>query len=243
MHHGVKPVMKKTFTDRTLKRLQERETRLMMRIEQSTRDATIRRNKLETQTWLDNRGHPVFYCEVQQGFAGYTSSLRTAVAPGPATLCYKANGVAGLADPVGTPVPGTGIMGAGGGPFLTPGSSRIPKHVVVGGVNLFFWHAPSGNSGQVVAAIWGWINANYPGAACILFGDLNAEPGQLMAHGVPAGDIVNSGAPTRISGRTLDYALSNQPGVTVNRAFDAAVPHREIKTRFGSDHAAMRIDW
>jgi hypothetical protein len=114
--------------------------------------------------------------------------------------------------------------------------------VVYGGANLFFWHAPSGNGGEVVAAVWNSINANY-GGNNILFGDLNTNPGQLLAHGLPLAQIAAPVSPTRISGRTLDYALSHFQPLLVYRAFDQAAPHWEIKWRFGSDHAAMCLRW
>jgi hypothetical protein len=90
--------------------------------------------------------------------------------------------------------------------------------------------------------MWNFINANY-GPNNILFGDLNTDPGQLLARGVPVNQIAAPVGPTRISGRTLDYALSNFQPVLVYRAFDQAAPAREIKRRFGSDHAAMCMRW
>jgi hypothetical protein len=226
--------------ERAVRRQMETELSLLRKIRKFEYLATVSRRKVETQTWLNSRADPKFYCEVQQAFPGITSSLRNAVAPGAQTLCYLTNVGGGLAEPANFPGVGAGV-GPPGGPHLTIGSSRIPKVGVHGGANLFFWHAPSGNNGQVIAAAWAFINANYVGHN-ILFGDLNADPGQVVAHGVPLGEVFAPPEPTRISGRTLDYALSNQP-VAVVRAFDAGTPYWDIKKRFGSDHAAMCVRW
>ena len=237
------PYERKIYSaDSTVQRQTEREVRRVREVEQLEYQAGVSSRKVETQDWLNNQADPVFYCEVQQGYAGNTSSLRNAVAAGGATLCYWTNIFGGIAEPAGFPVVGTGVAGPPGGPHLVLGSARIPKLAVAGGVNLFFWHAPSGNNGQVVAAMWSFIKATYAGNN-ILFGDLNAEPGQLMGQGVPLNEIAAPVGPTRISGRTLDYALSDFQPVLVYRAFDQAAPYRQIKRRFGSDHAAMCLRW
>jgi hypothetical protein len=238
-HPYAKPVYSK---DPMVQRQVEREVRRVREVEQLEYRAGVSQRKVDTQNWLEAQPHPVFYCEVQQTFPGNTSSLRNAFAAGGATLCYWTNIAGGLAEPAGFPAAGAGVAGPPGGPHLVLGSARIPKLAVSGGVNLFFWHAPSGNNGQVVVAMWNFINANYVGNN-ILFGDLNTNPGQLLAQGVPLGEIAAPVGPTRISGRTLDYALSNFQPVLVSRAFDQAAPHRQIKRRFGSDHAAMCLRW
>jgi hypothetical protein len=240
--HGL-PYAKKIYSkDPSEQRQIEREMRRVREVEQLEYKAEVSRRKVETQSWLESQPYPVFYCEVQQSFPGNTSSLRNAIAAGGATLCYWTDIAGGLAEPAGFPAAGAGVPGPPGGPHLALGNARIPKLAVDGGVNLFFWHAPSGNNGQVVAAMWNFINANYVGNN-ILFGDLNTNPGQLLTQGVPLGQIAAPVGPTRISGRILDYALSNFGPVLVSRAFDQAAQHRQIKRRFGSDHAAMCMRW
>lgn len=240
---SAQPYARKVYSnDPVVQRQAEREVRRVKEVEQLEYRARVSSRKVDTQDWLDNQGHPVFYCEVQQGFAGNTSSLRNAVAPGAGILCYWTNVAGGLAEPAGFPAVGTGVAGPPGGPHLAPGNARIPKLAVHGGVNLFFWHAPSGNNGQVVVAMWNFINAHHAGNN-ILFGDLNTDPGQLLAQGVPLNQICAPVGSTRISGRTLDYALSNFQPVLVSRAFDQAVPYWKIKRHFGSDHAAMCLRW
>ncbi|MCC8618664.1 hypothetical protein [Xanthomonas vesicatoria] len=228
--------------DRNVQRQVESELSHLLNVERLQYRADVSRRKVQTQNWLETRPAPVFYCEVQQAFPGNTSSLRNAVVPGAATLCYWTNVPGGIVEPLAFPAVGAGIPGPPGGPHLVQGKHRIPKIVVYGGVNLFFWHAPSSNNGQVVAAMWNFIQATYAGNN-ILFGDLNTNPGQLLAQGVPLGQIIAPVAPTRISGRTLDYALSSFQPVLIYRAFDHAAPHAEIKRRFGSDHAAMCLRW
>jgi len=228
--------------DRRVQRQVETELSQLLKVNRLEYKAGVSLRKVQTQRWLESQPSPVFYCEVQQGFPGNTSSLRNAVAPGAKILCYWTNILGALAEPLAFPAVGAGVPGPPGGPHLAGGNRRIPRWVVHGGINLFFWHAPSGNNGQVVAAMWNFIKANHVGNS-ILFGDLNAEPGQLLAQGVPAGEICAPVGPTRISGRKLDYALSNFQPVLVFRAFDQAAPHAEIKRRFGSDHAAMCLRW
>lgn len=229
--------------DAGIQRQTEREVRRLREVEAMEYRATISKRKCDTQEWLESRQDPTFYCEVQSNFPGRTSSLRAGIAPGGATLCYYTNAAAGMADPAGFPAAGGGVAGPPAGPHLIHGGDRIPKLCVAGGANLFFWHAPSGNNGQVVAAVWNWILLAYPAGNNILFGDLNCEPGQLLAQGVPLGQIAAPVGPTRISGRKLDYALANFGPVLTMRAFDQAAPAREIKRRFGSDHAAMCLRW
>jgi hypothetical protein len=237
-----RPEPKKYSDDPQIQRQTEREVRRLREVEALERAAGISQRKVDTQNWLESQPDPVFYCEVQSGFAGNTSSLRDAIAPGGGTLCYWTNIAGGIAEPPGFPAAGTGVAGPPAGPHLIAGGARIPKVAVAGGANLFFWHAPSGNTGEVVAAMWNFIKANYAGNN-ILFGDLNTNPGQLMAHGVPLGEIAAPVSPTRISGRTLDYALADFGPVLVFRAFDQATPYFRIKRRFGSDHAAMCVRW
>lgn len=229
--------------DVNIQRQTEREVRRLNDVEELEYRADVSKRKCDTQDWLDGLADPVFYCEVQANFPGHTSSLRAGVMPGGATLCYYTSLAGGIADPAGFPAAGGGVPGPPAGPHLAGGGDRIPMLGVHGGANLFFWHAPSRNNGEVVAAVWNWILGAYPGGNNILFGDLNCEPGQLMAAGVPLGQIAAPVGPTRISGRTLDYALYNFGNVLTYRAFDQATPHRQIKRRFGSDHAAMCIRW
>lgn len=229
--------------DRDIERQLDREIQHRRRANRLEYRAEVGRRKCETQDWLETRSEKVFYCEVQQAFAGSTSSLRDASVAGAETLCYWTNIVGGLDEPAGFPAAGPGVPGPPGGPHLVRGGERIPRRADGGGgVNLFFWHAPSGNSGEVVAAVWNFIKATYAGQN-ILFGDLNCDPGQLAGVGVPQDEMATPAGATRISGRTLDYALADFAGVSVSRAFDYAAPHASIKSRFGSDHAAMQLNW
>lgn len=209
--------------------------------------ARVARSKVETEQFLSNRGAPVFYCEVQQAYVGMTSSLRDGVAAGDRTLCYlKVNAPGAFVEPLNFPGHGAGggVLGPPGGPHLTLASHRIPRTVPFNGVNLFFWHAPSPNNGEVVAAVWAFLKTQYPANTCILFGDFNAEPGQVQAGGVPAGEIViPTGGKTHAGGKTLDYALSTVPNVSVSRAFGPRSSNDDICRDFGSDHAAMRVHW
>lgn len=209
--------------------------------------ARVARSKVETEQFLSNQGVPVFYCEVQQAYVGMTSSLRDVVPPGNHTLCYlKVNAPGAFVEPLNFPGHGAGggVLGPPGGPHLTLASHRIPRTVLFNGVNLFFWHAPSPNNGQVVAAVWAFLKAQYPANTCILFGDFNAEPGEVHAGGAPLGEIVvPTGGKTHDKGKILDYALSTVPNVSVSRAFRPRSPGDDICRDFGSDHAAMRVHW
>ena len=203
-------------------------------IEEQTINITRRKNKFKNELWLtkglSNKQHS-FICEVQEDYLGSISSLRGVADP--ATLCYYYGG-GGLAsalnwrnvpDPVG----------------LTGQNSRIPKTTQIANVEFCFWHAPSGNNGQVVANTYNWLLQ--AGNNFVLFGDLNAEPDQVKRHGVPAANILEPDGPTRISGRKIDYAITNVPDRFLEkkskRLFD--VEGMEIKNETGSDHMIMKL--
>lgn len=116
---------------------------------------------------------------------------------------------------------------------------RVPKAVVINNVRFCFWHASSGNNGQEVVDMYnGLAGAGQP---FVLFGDLNCDPQQLINRGLPAGNIIEPLTATRISGRKLDYAVTNVP-----HRFKRHVRHwgqyptpRDIKDQTGSDHSPM----
>lgn len=120
-----------------------------------------------------------------------------------------------------------------------PAHYRVPKAVTIGGVRFCFWHAPSGNNGQDVVAMYnGLAAANAP---FVLFGDLNCDPDQLVRHGMNAANIIPPTVATRISGRMLDYAVTNVPDrfKRTCRPWGAYASPWDILGQTGSDHSPM----
>ena len=101
--------------------------------------------------------------------------------------------------------------------------------------------APSGNNGAIVAQMANGLNAS--GRPFVLFGDLNAEPSDYEDELVAGVSILEPPGPTRISGRILDYAVTNVPnffsGDYPCRPLYSGKKNFEIKERTGSDHMVM----
>jgi hypothetical protein len=219
-----------------LSREERREVRALAFLKAAAAQAEKLRNKSELSLDLPISAPRVFYCEVITDHPDHQSPFPGGVAVDPNTLCYAhySNGV----STAFTDCPTTGGPGWYGGPAL---AGRVPKSVTLGAppVRFCFWHAPSGNNGAIVAQVYNGLNA--AGQPFVLFGDLNAEPHVVTLQGVPPLSILNPGGPTRISGRCLDYAITNVPLRFPNgcRPLYTGVEGYSIKERTGSDHMIM----
>ena len=227
--------VRRSLKSHGLTREQISEARAHMAAERAALDAQKMRNKFKLFLDLPHSAHDVFCCEVVANHPHARSPLAGAAAAGGATKCYAYYHNA--ASTAFTHCPVTSAWYAG--PAFAPGV-RVPKAVVLaataGNVLCCFWHAPSGNNGAIVAQVFNGLVGAGP---FVLFGDLNAEPKQLIQQGVPAADIIAPHGMTRISGRCLDYAITNVPNQV--SACRAIYPdqYRDIKQKTGSDHMAM----
>ena len=198
------------------------------------------RNKFRLSGDLAVSAPHVFFCEVSATHPDARNPLLHGLAAGGATLCYAYYQTGASSAFTHCPM----SNGWYAGPAL-PALDRVPKSVTINGtggpVRCCFWHAPSGNDGQIVATVFAGLVAG--GAPFVLFGDLNAQPDQLVAQGVPAPAIIHSGGPTRISGRCLDYAITNVPHQFKNcRPLYNGAENYLIKQKTGSDHMVMVLE-
>lgn len=211
--------------------------------EVAERAAERKRNKFQLSNDLPASARHVFMCEVSATVMGAHNPL-TGPANG-ATLhyaYYQGGNITPFTDCPVTHGAGWYVHPAGavpfGADFRVPKSVTIPNGGAGAGVRFCFWHAPSGNSGAIVAQMYNSLAA--AGQPFVLFGDLNAEPNQLMHHGIAAANIIDPGVPTRISGRTLDYAVSNVAAHFTRLAPLHPDAHGyDIKQQTGSDHMPM----
>lgn len=176
----------------------------------------------------------LFYCEVECDHPNAQSSKADGTTT-PHLLCY-----ASYENKISSVLNYTTLWPASFNP------DRVPLYRDIRGtspgsppVRCYYWHAPSGNNGQIVAEAYAHLNTL--GTPFVLFGDLNAEPEQLINKGIPKNNIVAPDGPTRISGRTLDYAVTNVPKRIAIRKYRDC-PALDIKLLGGSDHAFMFLD-
>jgi len=214
------------------------EARLRRELADAERDAEKYRNKASLAEDLTVSAPYVFFCEVEATHPDSQYSLLGRGEPGGGTLCYAhyQNGASRLFTNCPIDDGWCGLVNP------IPNADRVPKSVPIRGSNglmqFCFWHAPSGNNGRVVAAMYDGLIAS--GRDFVLFGDLNAEPNDVMAHGVPEDSVIKPICPTRISGRCLDYALTNRHDwFSVCRPLYNGMQGRNIKIRTGSDHMVM----
>lgn len=213
--------------------------------QRATRTAELKQRKyLLSEDLPASRGH-VFLSEVVSSHPAAQNPLPGHGAPGGQTLCY-AHYRNGASMPF-TICPYTQNWAGANHPILRQdghAAKRMPKAISITGrggpIWFCFWHAPSGNNGQVVANAYADLAAS--GANFVLFGDLNAEPHQITGRGVPPGHILRPPGGTRISNRCLDYAVTNVPN-----AFNLVRPlyvssGYQIKERTGSDHMVMVLE-
>jgi len=245
-HHGVDRPITRGLSHMPIKKLPKnlnrnvRSSLIAFRdCKRAEAEAERLRNKFEISNDIAFSSDHVFYCEVMPDHPDRQSPFPGMVAVNPHTLCY-AYYVYGVRSPF-TDCPTTIGPGWYNGIRL-PLGDRVPKSVTLGahGVRCCFWHAPSANNGAVVKQVYDGLNA--AGRPFVLFGDLNAEPDQLVARGVPRDSIIDPGVPTRISGRRLDYAITNVRDWfgTCQRMY-GGVEGFNIKQKTGSDHMVMLL--
>ncbi len=232
----------KSFKHHGLDKNTRREAAAMFTASQFEQKATQYRNKYQFSQDLPFSAPHVFFCEVVSINVAAQSPLQAGALH--ATKCY-AHYVHGAPSPF-THCPVTIPAGWYAGPAIAA-NHRVPKSVTLAGagapVRFCFWHGPSGNNGAVVAAMYAALNAGGGGAPFVLFGDLNADPAQVAGQGVPLANIIRPPAMTRISGRILDYAVSNVPHRFTLRPLLPHVLGYDIKVRTGSDHMPMILDF
>jgi hypothetical protein len=209
---------------------------------------------------LANSGHHVFFCEVQNSHPQAQSPLRGGDPAGNA-LCYAyyrcrgpgRNAFSTLFLPRQT----TDQWYGGRNAFTRDQMERVPRGVVINvesgnakgtPARFCFWHAPSrNNASAIVVQMANRLNAG--GQPFVLFGDLNAEPHELLNHPnhqlAPGLSILNPGGPTHDGGKILDYVVTNVlglfSGVLRCRSLHTAESD-EIKSLVGSDHMAMILE-
>jgi hypothetical protein len=205
------------------------------------------RNKLLLSQDLIASHQPqhTFFCEVLSDHTDAQSPLRGGAAAGGGTLCYAHYYSGTSANFTHCAINNAWYVG----PAVPPTVERIPRGLVINvargvhagqAVRFCFWHAPSGNNGQIVAQMANGLAA--AGQPFVLFGDLNAQPTDYNALLAPGVTILDPECPTRISGRTLDYAITNVPGAFRDNRCRPLYPGNEnyaIKQRTGSDHMVM----
>jgi hypothetical protein len=199
-------------------------------------EAQIKANKYKLAQDIIQSAPYACFCEVVDTHPDQRTSLLGAATTG--TLCY-----AHYQNRVSTAF---AACPAGADAWIAPGDVphgivRVPKGFVVAGVRFCFWHAPSGNNGQVVADMFSGLIAT--GQPTVLFGDLNCEPSDLRARGIPDSQLLHPSTATRISGRCLDFAVTNVKSKFHGiRALNSAPKGYNIKTWTGSDHMVMILD-
>ncbi len=227
-----------------LSREARNEARAQNAAEAAERVAKQFRNKFQLSHDLPHSAPDVFFCEVVATHPNAQRSLPGPGAAGGATKCYAYYHGGASTMFAACPVTNGWYAGPAFG-----ASDRVPKAVVLnpggagGPIRFCFWHAPSGNNGAIVAQMFIGLGGAAAGVApFVLFGDLNSEPNQLVNQGVPPNNIINPNCMTRISGRCLDYAVTNVPNrVRACRPLNDA-QYRDIKLRTGSDHMVMVLE-
>jgi len=203
------------------------QNKVVKRALRKTRKFTLARD-------MKNSQDEIFFCEVESTHNDAQSSRADDTKPR-GLLCYASfsRGVSINLSHIVWPA------------AIAAKMKRVPKYRNINGtgqggeVKCYFWHAPSGNNGQIVYEVYDHLTGL--GEDFILFGDLNAEPYQLIAKGVPEDNIKRPVSGTRISGRTLDYAVTNVPNRVEVRKYNRC-PVPDIKNEQGSDHAFMFLD-
>ncbi|WP_218145046.1 hypothetical protein [Nitrosospira briensis] len=218
-------------------RFERAEARGYVVIERARMKAERLKKKLELSEDLTVSAPQVFFCEVLPNHPHSRSPLLGAAVAGGATLCY-AHYAGGVSSPfTNCPITDGWYVG----PVLV--MSRVPKGLVINGrtsgaVRFCYWHAPSGNNGKIVAQMANGLNAG--GQPFVLFGDLNAEPDDYAIWLHPNVRIMRPPGGTRISGRALDYAVTNCPTFLQDcRPLYSGRKNYEIKQDTGSDHMVM----
>lgn len=207
-------------------------------LDKADRLAARLRNKANLAISLRHSARHVFFCEVLTDYADSFSSL-DGIGPVPhETLCY-AHFLNGTRDV---------LPSAHGLGWCDPPTygERVPKGIIIQtarreDVRFCFWHAPSGNDGNVVANMYASMLGHAAGAPVVLFGDLNAEPGDVAGKaGVTMAEILAPVGATRISGRKLDYAITNRPDLFRGPPYGLRnAEGYDIKQQVGSDHMVM----
>jgi hypothetical protein len=226
-------------------RFDRMESRAYHAVEQARSTAEKLKNKFELSQDLTISAPHVFFCEVLSSHPDAQSPLLGAAPAGGGTLCYThyENGVSSAFTHC--PITHGWYVGAP----LPAAMTRVPKGIIIHGtrglaagqpVRFCFWHAPSGNNGQIVAQMANGLDVGGP--PFVLFGDLNAEPGDYAPWLRPGVHIMRPPGGTRISGRTLDYAITNRPA-WFNQCRPLYTEQQyPIKQRTGSDHMVMAFE-
>lgn len=206
--------------------------------EKTLREQEIKLRKVQVAQRSIGSYDEVFYCEVMYNHTDAQSPLYLGAAVTLNVNCYASYDRSQVSQDL------THIAWP---PNIQNNTTRFPAYRDLHGagnggvVRCYFWHAPSGSNGNIVVDVYQHLMTL--GAPFILFGDLNAEPAQIQGGPkVPIAHIVQAG-PTRISGRTLDYAITNVPSRVRLRKQDGTTNNfASIKRQYGSDHAFMVLE-
>lgn len=223
-------------------RYERAEARAFQSLDRAQNKAERLRRKLLLSEDLARSAQHTFFCEVLVDHPDARSPLLGGAAAGGGTLCYAHYKGGVSTNFTHCPISDNWYVGA---PF--PGLTRVPRGVVINGasgaakgkpVRFCYWHAPSGNSGKIVAKMANGLHAG--GQPFVLFGDLNAEPSDFEVWLAPGVTILKPPGPTRISGRKLDYAVTNVASYFHPcRPLYSGHENYKIKEQTGSDHMVM----
>ncbi|MBO9806462.1 hypothetical protein, partial [Xanthomonas phaseoli] len=226
-------------------RYERAEARAFKSLDVAAKKSARLRNKLLLSEDLTVSASRVFFCEVLIDHPDVRSPLLGGLPAGGATLCYAHYNGDLSSDFTNCAITDGWYVG----PALPP-MPRVPRGVLINvsrgvaagqAVRCCFWHAPSGNDGTIVAQMANGLHA--AGQPFVLFGDLNAEPKDYSATLAVGVVILEPPGGTRISGRILDYAITNQPDFFNScRPLYSGDQNFKIKERTGSDHMVMVLD-
>lgn len=218
------------------KRAERAEMRDMVENDRAERIHRQYKNKVAYAKDLPRRNTYVFYSEVMPSYPHWQNPLAAGAAHTSNTLGYYfAHNNAGGALP---------LCPISSGHIPTPSKplSRYPKGVVINGVHFFFWHAKAKASyANIVAEVFTELHNWLHPAPFVLFGDLNAIPSKVSAHGVPMNLFLKCGHATHHRGKELDYAITNVPGRFAGNNCEKYnnLEPSHFKDRTGSDHIPM----
>lgn len=218
-------------------RSESSQARDMDRLEDAQREANTFKNKLKYSQALRRDNKHAFYCEVIYNYPGWSTSMTPGATINGSTRCYfysednthKSLNLCPISDG-NIPVPRNFI-------------NRYPKGILIGDIYFFLWHAPSPNNGAIVEEIFTSLSTSawLTGKNFILLGDLNCEPHNVIARGIPSHMVLRANKPTHQCGKELDYAITNVPmrfkGKNCRKLWDVSAA--DIKEKTGSDHAPM----